>query len=133
MIHTVLLSSAEPNAYIKHTLNLKIFPQYRSFLRSYFYHGRTLNCGKWRVKKNTLAPVALTLQNMLVYGARNSSVSLVLSSRMMKLSRAGKQALHTHIVSNVFEKLWKSTKRSNVMIQINPAKIEVHRSKKNGL
>ena len=94
---------------------------------------RTLNWGKWRVKKNALAPVALRIQNMLVYGARNSSVSLVLSSRMMKLSRAGKQALQTYIESNVSEKLWKSTKRSNVMIQMNPAKIEVHRSKKNCL
>ena len=89
--------------------------------------------GKWRVKKNTLATASLRIQIILVYGARNSSVSLVLSSRTMKLSRAGKQALQTHIVSNVSEKLWKSTKRSNVMIQMNPAKIEVHRSKKNGL
>ena len=52
---------------------------------------------------------------------------------MMKLSRARKQALKTHIVSNVSEKLWKSTKRSDVMIQMNPTKIELHRSKKNGL
>ena len=40
----------------------------------------------------------------------------------MKLSRAGKQTLQTHIVSHVSEKLWKSTKRSSVMIQMNPAK-----------
>ena len=35
MIHTALLISAEPNAYIMHTLNLKFFPPYRSILRSY--------------------------------------------------------------------------------------------------
>ena len=53
---------------------------------------------------------------------------------MMKLVllKAGKQAVQSHIVSHVSEKLWKSTLRSNVMIK-NPAKIEVYRSKKNGL
>ena len=49
---------------------------------------------------------------------------------MMKLSRAGKQAVESHIVSHVSEKLWKSTKRSNVMIQMNPAKIEIYRSRR---
>ena len=36
------------------------------------------------MKKNNLAPLALRVQNILVYGARDTSVSLVLSSRMMK-------------------------------------------------
>ena len=105
MIHTALLSSAELNAYIMHTLNL------------YFSHNTARFCvvarGKWRVKKNNLAPLALRTQNKLVYGARNTSVRLVLSSRMIKLSRTGKQAVQSHIVSHVSEKLWKSTKRSN--------------------
>ena len=35
VIHTALLSSAESNVYIMHTLNLKFFSQYRSILRSY--------------------------------------------------------------------------------------------------
>ena len=55
---------------------------------------------------------------------------LVLSSRMIKLSRTRKQAVQSHIVSHVSEKLWKSTKRSNVMIQMNPEKIEIYRSKR---
>ena len=38
---------------------------------------------------------------------------LVLSSKMIKLSRTRKQAVQSHIVSHVSEKLWKSTKRSN--------------------
>ena len=45
---------------------------------------RTLNWEKRRVKKNNLAPLALRVQNILVYGARDTSVSFVLSSRMMK-------------------------------------------------
>jgi len=49
---------------------------------------------------------------------------------MMKLSRAGKQAVESHIVSHVSERLWESTKRSNVMIQMNPAKIEIYRSRR---
>ena len=36
------------------------------------------------MKKNNLAPLALRVQNILVYGARDTSVSLFLSSRMMK-------------------------------------------------
>ena len=91
---------------------------------------KTLNWGKWWVKKFNLAPFALRTQGKLVYGARNTSVCLVLSSRIMKLSRAGKQVVESHIVSHVSEKLWKSTKRSNVMIQMNPAKIEIYRSRR---
>ena len=49
---------------------------------------------------------------------------------MMKLSRAGKQAVESHIVSHVSEKLWKSTKRSNVMIQMNPANIDTYGSRR---
>ena len=45
---------------------------------------RTLNWEKRRVKKNNLASLALRVQNILVYGAGDTSVSLVLSSRMMK-------------------------------------------------
>ena len=45
---------------------------------------RTLNWEKRWVKKDNLAPLALRVQNILVYGARDTSVSLVLSSRMMK-------------------------------------------------
>ena len=45
---------------------------------------RTLNWEKRRVKKSNLAPLALRVQNILVYGAGDSSVSFVLSSRMMK-------------------------------------------------
>ena len=44
---------------------------------------------KWRVKKNNLALLALRIQNMTVYDARNTIVCLVLSFRMMKLLRAG--------------------------------------------
>ena len=43
---------------------------------------------KWRVKNN-LALLALRIQNMTVYDARNTIVCLVLSFRMMKLLRAG--------------------------------------------
>ena len=43
---------------------------------------------KWRVKNN-LALLALRIQNMTVYDARNTIVCLVLSLRMMKLLRAG--------------------------------------------
>ena len=39
----------------------------------------------------------------------------------MKLSRAEKRAVQSHIVSHVKEKLQKSTKRSDVIIQLNPA------------
>ena len=42
---------------------------------------------KWRVKNN-LALLALRIQNMTVYDARNTIVCLVLSLRMMKLLRA---------------------------------------------
>ena len=45
----------------------------------------------------------------------------------------GKQAVQSLIVSHVSEKLWRSKKRSNVMIQMNLAKIEIYRSKKNGV
>ena len=44
---------------------------------------------KWRVKKNNLALLALRIQNITVYDARNTIVCLVLSLRMMKLLRAG--------------------------------------------
>ena len=44
---------------------------------------------KWQVKKNNLALLALRIQNMTVYDARNTIVCLVLSFRMMKLLRAG--------------------------------------------
>ena len=43
---------------------------------------------KWRVKNN-LALLALRIQNMTVYDARNTIVCLVLSLRMMKLLGAG--------------------------------------------
>ena len=43
---------------------------------------------KWQVKNN-LALLALRIQNMTVYDARNTIVCLVLSLRMMKLLRAG--------------------------------------------
>ena len=46
---------------------------------------------------------------------------------------AGKQAVQSHIVSHVSEKLWRSKKRSNVMIQMNLAKIDIYRSKRNGV
>ena len=53
---------------------------------------------------------------------------------MMKLSRAGRRALQSHIVSHVSEKLWKRAKRSQVnMILMNPTKIEILQSRKNGL
>ena len=39
----------------------------------------------------------------------------------MKLLRAGKRAVQSHIVSHVKDKLRKRTKRSNVIIQLNPA------------
>ena len=103
-------------------------PQYRSFSRS--CRAKTLNWGKWWVKKFNLAPFALRTQSELVYGARNTSVCLALSLRMMKLSRAEKQAVESHIVSHVSEKLWKSTKRSNVMIQMNSRKIDIYISRR---
>ena len=46
---------------------------------------------------------------------------------------AGEQAVQSHIVSHVSEKLWRSKKKSNVMIQMNLAKIEIYRNKKNGV
>ena len=87
------------------------------------------------MKKNNLTPLALRVQNILVYGARDTSVSFVLSSRMMKgqCQADGKQAVQSLIVSHVSEKLWRSKKRSNVMIQMNLAKKEIYRSKKNGV
>ena len=49
---------------------------------------------KWRVKNN-LALLALRIQNMTVYDARNTIVCLVLSLSMMKLLRAGVGSLVT--------------------------------------
>ena len=67
---------------------------------------RALNWGKWLVKKNNLAHLTLRIQNVLAYGARNTSISV-------KLSKAGKRAVQSHIVSHVKDKLRKRTKRSN--------------------
>ena len=39
----------------------------------------------------------------------------------MKLLRAGKRAVQSHIVNHVKDKLPKRTRRSNVIIQLNPA------------
>ena len=47
----------------------------------------------------------------------------------MKLSRAAKQVVQSNIVIHVSKKLWKRTKRWNAMIQMNPAKIEIYRSR----
>ena len=129
MIHTALLSSCESYAYIMHTLNSYFFPQHRLFLRS---------CNEQNTKLSKMAgkeeqSCSSCFKNK-IYGIRNISVCLVLFSTIMKLVllKAGKQAVQSHIVSHVSEKLWKSTLRSNVMIK-NPAKIEVYRSKRNGL
>jgi hypothetical protein len=58
---------------------------------------------------------------------------ILLYSRMMKLSRAGKQAVQSHIVSHVSKKLWKRAKRLQVMILMNPMKIKISRGNKNSL
>ena len=63
---------------------------------------------------NNLAHLALRIQNILVYGARNASISV-------KLLRAGKRAVQSHIVNHVKDRLRKRTRRSNVIIQLNPA------------
>ena len=86
-IHTALLSSAEPNAFIMHTF----FPN--NSARFYVVAKRRApNWGKWRVKKDNLTHLALGIQNILIdggrntkdkkkliYGGRNTSVFLVLS------------------------------------------------------
>ena len=76
--------------------------------------------GRWFIRCSSQVPNLMhalcRIQNILVYGARNTSVCLVLSSRIMKLSRAGKRTVQSHVV-----------------IQMNPAKIEIYRSKKSGL
>ena len=97
---------------------------------------RTLNWEKRRVKKNNLAPLALRIQNILVVtvaGILLYPLFCLREWRKFKLSRAGKQAVQSHIVSHVSERLWRSKKRSNVMIQMNSAKIEIYRNKKNGV
>ena len=53
---------------------------------------------KWRVKKNNLALLALRIQNMTVYDARNTIVCLVLSLKSGQFSCI-------IIVSHVSEKL----------------------------
>ena len=60
---------------------------------------------KGQVKKNNPALLALRIQNITIYDARNTIVCLVLSLRMMKLFRAGERAVQSHIVSHVSEKL----------------------------
>ena len=66
---------------------------------------RALNWGKWLVKKNNRAHLALRIQNILVYGAWNTSISV-------KLSRDGKRALFSRILWAMLKmKLRKSTKR----------------------
>ena len=94
---------------------------------------RTLNWEKRRVKKNNLAPLALRVQNILVYGARDTSVSFVLSSRMMKGQSV--KRLESRQFSRILWAMFprRSKKRSNVMIQMNLAKKEIYRSKKNGV
>ena len=53
MIHTALLLSADPNAYIMHTLNLKFFPQYRS------YHAQNTKLRKMAGKEEQSCPCCL--------------------------------------------------------------------------
>ena len=61
------------------------------------------------------------------------SCSVYENDERSKCQADGKQAFQSHIVSHVSEKLWRSKKRSNVMIQMNLAKIEIYRNKKNGV
>ena len=105
----------EPNACITHTLNFVIFFPAVLLVFTWGATRRALNWGKWLVKKNNRAHLALRIQNILVHGAWNTSISV-------KLSRAGKRALFCRILWAMLKKtLRKSTKRSNVVIQLNPA------------
>ena len=82
-------SSQVPN--LMHTLNLKFFPQCRSF---YVVAMRgTLNWEKWRVKKNNLAPLALRIQNIRCQ-----------KYFCMPFLTTGKRAVQPLIVSHVSEK-----------------------------
>ena len=111
MIYTALISSAEPTAYIMHTLNLFFFPQYRSFLRS--CHAQKTKLRKISGKEEQSCSSCFKNTKYTCLRCSNTSVCLVLSSRMMKLSRAAKQAVQSNIVSHVSEKLSKRTKRWN--------------------
>ena len=71
-IHTALLSSAEPNAFIMHTLNLYSFFPNNSARFYVVAKRRAPNWGKWRVKKDNLTHLALGIQNILIHGGRNT-------------------------------------------------------------
>ena len=81
-------------AYIKFTIFFPII----LLVFTWFAMRRALNWGKWLIKKNNLAHLALRIQTILVYGARNTYISV-------KLLRAGKRADHSHIVSHVKEEV----------------------------
>ena len=71
-IHTALLSSAKPNAFIMHTLNLYSFFPNNSARFYVVAKRRAPNWGKWRVKKDNLTHLALGIQNILIHGGRNT-------------------------------------------------------------
>ena len=106
-------SSQVPNQ--MHTLCIHwiydFFPQYRSFLRS--CHAQNTKLRKISGKEEQSCSSCFKNRKYTCLRCRNTSVCLVLSSRMMKLSRAAKQAVQSNIVSHVSEKLSKRTKRWN--------------------